>query len=302
MGILSRFAVVLGLVALAAACDATPSGETSCIDGIDNDMNGQTDCADTSCAGNPACSPSDAGSGDGGGPGCDPSSCPGCCDGDRCQSGESLAACGTGGVACEACALGATCEPTGCEGGPVACGPANCDGCCVGDTCAPGDSSAACGTGGAACAACEGFEMCMADGCGVDPGGEWQIEILDAVVPPTKFDGSDWDGIGAGECDPFVEIRVGSAGATPIVTPTMDGTLTPDWTGTLTMRVTAGEILAFLRFDMVDEDLASDDTIGMCRIDDPGAAFDGEIQTLVCPPDAISEHAGFTLRWRLVPG
>lgn len=303
----THVALVLLVAALSSACDATPVGESSCTDGVDNDMNGRVDCEDAACAGTAACGGSDGGAGDGGSGACGPESCMGCCDGDRCVSGASLAACGQGGAACEVCALGASCEADGCVGGPVACGPANCDGCCMGDICVAGDRPAACGAGGGACDPCDAWEVCSTGGCGVDGASRWQVELLGATIPATNFDGSDWDGIGAGEADPFVALRVGSAGATPIALRTIDDTLTPDWTDggtvrTFSPRVTAAEILAFLRFDMFDEDVTFNDTIGMCRYDEGTTPFNGEIVTLVCAPDAVLGHAGFTLRWRLVPG
>ena len=298
-------------IALAlAACGESTAGESSCTDGVDNDTNGQTDCADTACAAHAACVTSDGGiSDDGGGAGCGPESCVGCCDADRCMSGMSLAACGSGGLACEVCLLGASCEPAGCEGGPVACGPANCPGCCAGDICVGGDRLVAGGTGGGACDACDPWEVCSAAGaCGVDPASEWQISLIDAVIPPTNL-GSDWDPPLAGEADPFVCLRVGSASAGDMPMPSIDSTLTPDWTmggttTTLSARFAAAEILAFLRFDMFDEDgLGSfDDTVGMCRYAEGETPFNGEIVTLVCDPDPVLMHAGFTLRWQLVPG
>ena len=72
----------------------------------------------------------------------------------------------------------------------------------------------------------------------------------------------------------------------------------------ISARFAAAEILAFLRFDMFDEDgLGSfDDTVGMCRYAEGETPFNGEIVTLVCDPDPVLMHAGFTLRWQLVPG
>lgn len=250
-------------------------------------------------------SETDAGPTDASVPSCGPENCTGCCDGTRCQSGESLAACGQGGVACEVCGIGVTCEVGGCGGGST-CGPGNCDGCCMGDTCVGGDGTA-CGMGGEACAVCQGWEGCVAGVCGVDPASMWQVEILDATIPPTQFDGSDWDGVGAGEVDVFVEIRVATVAVPAFVMPTIDDTLTPDWTagGTTTAlspTVTAADILMFLRFDLFDEDVAIDDPIGTCRYDEGETPFNGEIVTFVCAPDASLGHAGYTLRWRLVPG
>ena len=41
---------------LSADCGAPPGSETSCNDGVDNDCDGDVDCADADCAGvDPAC-------------------------------------------------------------------------------------------------------------------------------------------------------------------------------------------------------------------------------------------------------
>jgi hypothetical protein len=39
----------------AVACEPTETPEVSCTDGLDNDCNGATDCADANCSGDPAC-------------------------------------------------------------------------------------------------------------------------------------------------------------------------------------------------------------------------------------------------------
>ncbi len=259
---------------LVLGCDAGP-GESSCTDGVDNDMNGLTDCDDAMCAAHVACavdgSTRDGGVEDGGAR-CEPMTCSGCCDGDRCLSGESLAACGHGGATCEVCPLGATCQATGCEGGAVACGPANCDGCCMGDVCVDGGQVAACGSSGGGCTTCEAWEACRSGVCGVDPASKWRISLLDGVLPPSDFDGSDWDTLGAGEADPLVEVIIGAPDAgRMVIGDTISNTLTPDWTmggstQALSERVTAAQILAYLRFDMFDIDTTTPrDPVGTCR-------------------------------------
>jgi vibriolysin len=45
------------LTVSAAGAGPGPGTETSCTDGIDNDSDGATDCADSDCAGNPVCGP-----------------------------------------------------------------------------------------------------------------------------------------------------------------------------------------------------------------------------------------------------
>jgi hypothetical protein len=103
---------------------------------------------------------------------CDATSCPnGCCAGDQCQAGDTDAACGKGGVACQACQPPATtCIEQACGGGT--CNATTCpDGCCsTKDECLPGNIKTACGTGGAACQECTGSDECTNQVCG-PPGG-----------------------------------------------------------------------------------------------------------------------------------
>lgn len=48
------------------------------------------------------------------GPSCTPASCGGCCNGDRCETGTSDAACGSSGVTCSSCAVDLTCNAGRC--------------------------------------------------------------------------------------------------------------------------------------------------------------------------------------------
>lgn len=88
---------------------------------------------------------------------CSPQTCPnGCCSGNTCVTGTQGNACGTGGGACDDCtSLGLSCQNQQCS---VPCGPGTCpNGCCdpfLG--CRPGNTTAACGTGGVTCASCAG--------------------------------------------------------------------------------------------------------------------------------------------------
>jgi hypothetical protein len=66
---------------------------------------------------------------------------------------------------CEPCDAPRVCVEGECRL-PPECGPDNCDGCCSeDDVCHPGDSGAACGAGGAACAFCSGDAGCVAGSC-----------------------------------------------------------------------------------------------------------------------------------------
>ena len=103
------------------------------------------------------------GSGDASASGC--TGCAGCCADGVCQKGDTAAACGAGGGACESCQGGA-CTSGACT---TTCGPDNCDGCCESDgTCNTAGTNASCGTGGGACTACTGTKTCDKGTC-IDP-------------------------------------------------------------------------------------------------------------------------------------
>jgi hypothetical protein len=127
--------------------------------------------------------------------------CVGCLSGAQCLSGQEPSHCGGGGTQCAACS-GSDCSSSVCAGGgcqvsalPLgtpcdggACGGNGCcHGCLAGDggACQTGDTMAACGSGGVACAACKsgaclldggarcdncvpscGGKQCGSDGCG----------------------------------------------------------------------------------------------------------------------------------------
>ena len=67
---------------------------------------------------------SGAGGGSGGSAGttCGAASCNGCCVLDRCEPGNTPAACGAGGALCNACTGTSTCESGVCKAPPVGCG------------------------------------------------------------------------------------------------------------------------------------------------------------------------------------
>lgn len=96
---------------------------------------------------------------------CGPESCGGCCtDGDVCEDGTDVSACGRSGGLCEACADGWTCVDGTCEP------PCEewCGGCCDAEgRCQGGAADAACGDAGGACVDCGAGAECR-DGACVD--------------------------------------------------------------------------------------------------------------------------------------
>ncbi len=96
---------------------------------------------------------------------CGPSSCSGCCLGDVCDPGNPVAACGTAGQGCFACAAGESCVAGVCAK-PSGCSPASCpSGCCYSGVCMPGDNASLCGQGGASCVVCKDGERCTNRSC-----------------------------------------------------------------------------------------------------------------------------------------
>ena len=106
---------------------------------------------------------------------CQTSNCTGCCSTlDVCVSGDTLAACGTGGFLCIACPAGQSCAagvctPPAADAGGLPC-QATCDGCCTdpGSVCLPGADPFACGARGERCVTCIAAQVCAAGTC-VDP-------------------------------------------------------------------------------------------------------------------------------------
>jgi hypothetical protein len=93
---------------------------------------------------------------------CTPANCAGCCRDDRCETGDTSDACGTGAAACQTCASTSTCTDGACK---EPCGPNTCKGCCDGDTCVEGTSTATCGDNGDACSTCDGGFACSNHTC-----------------------------------------------------------------------------------------------------------------------------------------
>jgi hypothetical protein len=144
---------------VADAC--TTAGVCACGDG-DPCGDGQA-CVDAACA-------------------CTAASCPdGCCDGTGCwERGPDT--CGAAGDACTACddvaadrcsdegeCLCGDLPPCGaglrCEGGACVCDGRSCAGCCDEGECLDGNDPTACGSGGAACAACPEGDGCTGGVC-----------------------------------------------------------------------------------------------------------------------------------------
>jgi hypothetical protein len=179
--------------------DRCTAVETVCDDGMDNDCNGDTDCADDACVSDPVCEacvtvicapcevcrggdcfPADDETACAGGTCWGGSCCTGCFDGISCRIGDADAACGSDGARCQACEGCGTCGDGACvaegidppDGTPCASGAGLCASgvCCSGclddgGGCQVGDTPAACGLGGLSCGDCGECGACSAGSC-----------------------------------------------------------------------------------------------------------------------------------------
>ncbi|HCF58915.1 MAG TPA: hypothetical protein DFS52_13100, partial [Myxococcales bacterium] len=131
----------------AAACGAAGAACASC--------EGEDVCTEGACQPSP----------------CDATTCPeGCCDSSGiCQPGDTAAACGAAGAACASCEGDDVCTEGACQ--PSPCDATTCpEGCCdSAGACQPGNTAVACGAAGAACASCEGEDVCTEGACVAPP-------------------------------------------------------------------------------------------------------------------------------------
>lgn len=118
---------------------------------------GGTKC--TICANNGTCAGNGCTKGK-----CDQTTCPnGCCDAfGVCQMQHDLEHCGSGGRVCVSCPTGFACLSHTCTPAPP-CNSTTCpNGCCdIGGNCTTGSTNNSCGSGGVACAICNGSDQCL---------------------------------------------------------------------------------------------------------------------------------------------
>ena len=70
-------------------------------------------------------------------------------------------------------------------------------------TCQPGNTAAACGTGGGQCNTCASYEYCPSNSCQINPDSLWTVTAVSATFDTTKADGTSWDA-GGGAPDGYV--------------------------------------------------------------------------------------------------
>lgn len=163
-----------------------------------------------------------------------------------------------------------------------------------------GGSPAACGAFGNACMVCAPGFLCVSGGCAVDPASRWNVVLEYVEVSSTYYTGEAWDALG-GAPDPFVEVYVGSETATPARSGSSTDVFSVTYDGAPTAtNARADALQSYLGFEVMDEDVSSNDRVGGCRYTGlVDAVFSGGTQTLDCPRDAATMNSGFTLYWHL---
>lgn len=214
---------------------------------------------------------------------CSPTSCAqGCCQGSQCTPGTSVAACGYGGNPCKTCGSGELCKDGTCQ--TLACDQTACPkGCCdTSGTCKPGTTDDACGSGGAACKACDSGanEICQANKCGVKGSGSYRVSAVSATII------NSWGGICGLEssCDPYVILTVGTTkGQSSIKADTNQ----PAWNDAL-LNATAQEITTSFSIEVYDDDYGPDDKIAACswKVTDADIAAGKIVQHCANPMNA----------------
>lgn len=134
---------------------------------------------------------------------------------------------------------------------------ATCDGCCNGETCEAGDTIAACGAGGAACAVCEPFDACAEGTCALDPDGTWTLHIVGATVPQGD--------VAYGITDAYVLVTLAGE---ELRTETIPETLEPTWDEDLHTQPAAVYLVDAIDIVVMDDDAGAccppDDELGSC--------------------------------------
>ncbi|MFH1131966.1 MAG: hypothetical protein V1754_11565 [Pseudomonadota bacterium] len=134
----------------------------------------------------------------------------GCCVGKACEKLGAANAnnCGVGGVTCQNCGTGETCENGTCNNSTV-CNSTSCTGykCCSKGTCQQGYLDSSCGENGEVCRACAAYQRCFDYDCVPKDSSLWDVIVSRVVLDS----GTAWDGWPQSPPpDVFVEVTIGS--------------------------------------------------------------------------------------------
>lgn len=185
--------------------------------------------------------------------------CNGCCDNGECKLGTSASACGFGGLSCQKCKTGEQCLSGTCTTSSSGCSSTSCStGCCDSNgKCVSPPTSSACGLSGSSCTECKTAEECKSGVCTPTGSGKYDVVVVSAKVSNSDCGFGD-------DCDPFVEVQLGSNKT--VKTPTKDNTETPVWNYKILTATLTALTKETMKVAVKDEDVAFDDTIDTCSI------------------------------------
>jgi hypothetical protein len=186
---------------------------------------------------------------------CNAANCLGCCQDNICYPGSSTDRCGVSGASCASCQAQETCSSGVCAAST--CDAVSCPGgcCSASNTCLTGDTSSACGNGGATCQTCGADESCTQQTCKVkDPGLKTYTVIAskaDITNSGTAFCNAQPLVLGVdGQCDVYLNVKSGSSENN---TNTIKNTSHPQWNKTL-FSVKGTDLKAGLAVKVYDDD------------------------------------------------
>lgn len=256
----------------AASCPGCCEAGT-CKSGTDRESCGKSGISCVKCGINQLCSSSGVCTDT---TGCSASNCAGCCDGPECKGGNSDQLCGKGGIACNVCKSGETCQAGICNN-PATCGPGSCNGCCSASVCLMGRSKANCGTNGGLCETCKSYELCSATkGCELNNDALWGITVVSATIDPSK----GWDTWPANSApDVYMELTVGTL---TFSTSQKDNDYDPVWNEYLGAVKTGVILNVPMQIKILDNDSPfGPETVGACSATVALSVLTSSSQTVV---------------------
>lgn len=187
--------------------------------------------------------------------------CFGCCQNGQCMTGNTISACGIGGLTCRTCTAQQQCINNSCQTSQPTCGPTGCsDGCCSSQgVCVRPPNETNCGFGGNPCAPCTSGKICnTTTGACDDPvSKQYTVTLVSARIT--------WNCDTVGSCDPYALVALGSG--QQVTSSILEGTNEPAWNEQLFEASETALLTSKLSVTIVDDDgLLGTENIDTCSI------------------------------------
>lgn len=117
----------------------------------------------------------------------------------------------------------------------------------------------------------------------------WDLHLISGELPFTKPDGSDWDAdaFGWSPPDPYVVVTVGTETGQ---TDSPEDVFKPPWHTKVLTAVTAQSLRDGITFEVWDEDVFDDDSVGACHFEMSNDTFNAEYLTASCDSTGLKVH------------